>query len=178
MGSDQEDGALPKTMPFGPQASKRKKSSLVIGFNEGSRKDFITGFRKRKQQRRKQAQHEIDHRLKKAKIEARKEKKALLQGQYSGSAGDSHIITSEQDQEEEEAEYDNQEVTVKVTSAPVAASAASAELDAPQPSNEPVAADDTQPFSSRKQKGKKYRPGKAKVWNKNVARKQRRKNKR
>lgn len=49
------------------------KRKLVVEYNEGDRRDYLLGFRKRKQQRRKVAQDHINEQTKQQKHEERKE---------------------------------------------------------------------------------------------------------
>ena len=55
--------------------NKRNKTSIV--FNEASRKEFLTGFRKRKNERRKRANDQLEkeykNEVRKAKIKARED---------------------------------------------------------------------------------------------------------
>jgi ribosomal RNA-processing protein 17 len=53
-----------------------RREKLVITFDENARKDFVTGFRKRKNQRRKKAEREKTKQEKEAKRTLRAEKKA------------------------------------------------------------------------------------------------------
>ncbi len=50
-----------------------RNEKVVLTFDEDARKDYLTGFRKRKQQRRKVAQDNIKEMERKAKLDARKE---------------------------------------------------------------------------------------------------------
>ncbi|KAJ3392811.1 hypothetical protein HDU92_008167 [Lobulomyces angularis] len=56
----------------------KRDKNLVITFDENSRRDYITGFRKRKQERAKLGREKAINILKKEKAESRKEKKRKL----------------------------------------------------------------------------------------------------
>lgn len=59
---------------MGPQAKRRKVNSKTeeINFDPSARHQFLTGFRKRKQQRVKHAQEVAEQKYKEAKREERK----------------------------------------------------------------------------------------------------------
>lgn len=61
---------------MGPQAKRRKVASKVeeVNFDPAARHEFLTGFRKRKQQRVRHAQEVAE---KRAKEDARQEKKRV-----------------------------------------------------------------------------------------------------
>ena len=61
---------------MGPQAKRRKVASKVeeVNFDPAAREEWLTGFRKRKQQRAKHAQEAAE---KRAKEEARLERKRV-----------------------------------------------------------------------------------------------------
>lgn len=61
---------------MGPQAKRRKVASKVeeVNFDPAARHEFLTGFRKRKQQRVRHAQEVAE---KRAKEDAREEKKRV-----------------------------------------------------------------------------------------------------
>eukprot|EP00966_Prymnesium_polylepis_P144199 3329126-Prymnesium_polylepis.1 len=74
---------------------ERKKSgskgggSKMITFDENARKDYLTGFRKRKNERKQLSRQKIAEQVRQDKIEARAEKKATLQATRSvGLSGD------------------------------------------------------------------------------------------
>lgn len=52
---------------------KMRRDKLIVTFDEDARKEYLTGFRKRKQERRKVAQDNIKEMERKAKKEARDE---------------------------------------------------------------------------------------------------------
>ncbi|KAL5019051.1 hypothetical protein ScPMuIL_004773 [Solemya velum] len=58
---------------------RRPKTNLV--FDDTARKDYLTGFHKRKNERRKRAQHEQKEKEREERIELRKQKRELLQRQ-------------------------------------------------------------------------------------------------
>lgn len=64
---------------MGPQAKRRKVASKVeeVNFDPAARHEFLTGFRKRKQQRVRHAQEVAE---KRAKEEARQERKRVCIG--------------------------------------------------------------------------------------------------
>eukprot|EP00002_Diphylleia_rotans_P008021 TRINITY_DN17691_c0_g1_i1.p1 TRINITY_DN17691_c0_g1~~TRINITY_DN17691_c0_g1_i1.p1 ORF type:complete len:234 (+),score=74.28 TRINITY_DN17691_c0_g1_i1:45-746(+) len=57
----------------------KREDKLVVTFDEESRKDFITGFHKRKQERRRIAQEQAMKRAKKEILEQRKQKREMIQ---------------------------------------------------------------------------------------------------
>lgn len=61
---------------MGPSAKRRKLASQVeeVNFDDAARHEFLTGFRKRKQQRARHAQEVVEKRLRE---DARKEKKRV-----------------------------------------------------------------------------------------------------
>ena len=54
-------------------SSSKKRAKVVIEFNEESRREFLTGFSKRKKERRKKALRELDEKARNETIATRKE---------------------------------------------------------------------------------------------------------
>lgn len=81
---------------------KPSKRRDTIVFDESARKSYVTGFKKRKDERREQARKENEEKARKAKIEARKERRQAMQYALSGG-----IVNRTADEEDEaEAEED------------------------------------------------------------------------
>ncbi|XP_052895059.1 nucleolar protein 12 [Anopheles moucheti] len=93
------------------QALQRKKTELV--FDPQKRIEFLTGFHKRKQHRRKIAQGEMQRKLKEETKRIRTEAKEKMQNLYH-SYKPIPELTEEDKAVEQEDEYDMENVTVKV----------------------------------------------------------------
>jgi ribosomal RNA-processing protein 17 len=78
----------------------KKHGGRVITFDPAARKDFITGFHKRKTERRKKAQTKAEERARREKLEARKEKREYLKQQRSVGAGEAIVDDEDHDGEE------------------------------------------------------------------------------
>ena len=76
---------------------KGKNHGRVITFDPAARKDFLTGFHRRKTERRKRAQSKAEERARKEKLEARKEKREYLKQQRSIGQGDAVLGEDEDD---------------------------------------------------------------------------------
>ena len=81
-----------ETKQNGPK-SKRPKQKTSIVFDETSRKDFLTGFRKRKNERRKKAKEQLEKDLKEEIQRAKR--KAREDMEQAKSTGASHQIVPE-----------------------------------------------------------------------------------
>ena len=75
----------------------KKHGGRVITFDPAARKDFITGFHKRKTERRKKAQTKAEERARREKLEARKEKREYLKQQRSVGAGEAIVDDEDHD---------------------------------------------------------------------------------
>jgi len=64
-------------------------------FDEAARKDFITGFHKRKTERKQLARQKIAERVRQEKLEARKEKREWLKSQHGVGLGDGSFANAE-----------------------------------------------------------------------------------
>uniref|UniRef100_A0A182MHH8 Nucleolar protein 12 n=1 Tax=Anopheles culicifacies TaxID=139723 RepID=A0A182MHH8_9DIPT len=93
------------------QPFQRKKTELV--FDPQKRIEFLTGFHKRKQHRRKIAQGEMQRKLKEETKRIRTEAKEKMRNLYH-SYKPIPELTEEDKAEEQEDEYDTENVTVKV----------------------------------------------------------------
>ncbi|XP_035904338.1 nucleolar protein 12 [Anopheles stephensi] len=93
------------------QPFQRKKTELV--FDPQKRMEFLTGFHKRKQHRRKVAQGEMQRKLKEETKRIRTEAKEKMKNLYHSYKPLSEL-TEEDKAEEQEDEYDTENVTVKV----------------------------------------------------------------
>ncbi|XP_039136483.1 ribosomal RNA-processing protein 17 [Dioscorea cayenensis subsp. rotundata] len=69
-------GEIPPTM-VRKHIKKRalRNKSLSVSFDEKNLKDFVTGFHKRKKKRRKEAQRQLQEKVRLKRIEARKQRK-------------------------------------------------------------------------------------------------------
>ncbi|XP_053214121.1 nucleolar protein 12-like [Panonychus citri] len=65
---------------------KIKKLNLV--FDEEERKDYLSGFQKRKQERKMKAKDKIDKQMRELRIKLRKEKREKLKQAYLNQQGD------------------------------------------------------------------------------------------
>ena len=61
-----------------PRRVINKKTKTKIVFDEAARKDYLTGFRKRKDERRKQWKEKIDQQLKKEVAKIKNETKSKV----------------------------------------------------------------------------------------------------
>ena len=61
-----------------PRKAINKKNKTKIVFDENARKDFLTGFRKRKDERRKQWKEKVDLQLKKEVEKIKRETRAKV----------------------------------------------------------------------------------------------------
>eukprot|EP01112_Ceratiomyxa_fruticulosa_P002449 TRINITY_DN12562_c0_g1_i1.p1 TRINITY_DN12562_c0_g1~~TRINITY_DN12562_c0_g1_i1.p1 ORF type:complete len:276 (-),score=93.32 TRINITY_DN12562_c0_g1_i1:125-856(-) len=77
------------------------KSKLVVSFDEKSRKDFVTGFRKRKNERRKKADKEQKEALRKERVAARKEETKAIDKKVEERMRRMDGLDSESGEEEE-----------------------------------------------------------------------------
>ncbi|XP_050070757.1 nucleolar protein 12 [Anopheles maculipalpis] len=93
------------------QPFERKKTELV--FDPQKRVEFLTGFHKRKQHRRKIAQGEMQRKLKEETKRIRTEAKEKMKNLYH-SYKPIPELTEEDKAEDQEEEYDTENVTVKV----------------------------------------------------------------
>lgn len=93
------------------QPFQRKKTELV--FDPQKRIEFLTGFHKRKQHRRKIAQGEMQRKLKEETKRIRLEAKEKMKNLYH-SYKPIQELTEEDKAEDQEEEYDTENVTVKV----------------------------------------------------------------
>ncbi|EAL40543.3 nucleolar protein 12 [Anopheles arabiensis] len=93
------------------QPFQRKKTELV--FDPQKRVEFLTGFHKRKQHRKKIAQGEMQRKLKEETKRIRAEAKEKMRNLYH-SYKPIPELTEEDKAEEQEDEYDTENVTVKV----------------------------------------------------------------
>ena len=71
-----DDSNEPRKRPSNPLKRKGRNAGMgAVVFDESSRKEFVTGFRKRKLQRREKAQKEIQERVKEAKLNRRAQRR-------------------------------------------------------------------------------------------------------
>ncbi|XP_022916961.2 nucleolar protein 12 [Onthophagus taurus] len=91
-----------------PSNKKVKKRKINLVFDEDKRREFLTGFHKRKLQRKKEAQEKLEAQLK----EERKRLKKEAKESYKKLVVSNRDIVLEHVLEEE---YDDEEVTVKIT---------------------------------------------------------------
>jgi len=74
-----KSGTGAKRASFGKNTTARHKSTtLAFGeatFDDAKRKEWVTGYRKRKTARRKQAAHDAETRARKERVQARKERR-------------------------------------------------------------------------------------------------------
>jgi len=71
---------------------------VIVVYDENARKDYLTGFHKRKVQRRKVAEKQLEEKARRKKIEDRKERRLSLKAQTLPEVGE-----SEQEEDIEEA---------------------------------------------------------------------------
>ena len=86
------------------QKAKKPKGGAVITFDESARKQFLTGFRKRKNERRQHARQKIAEQVRNEKIEERKERR-----QATKAATNMHVL-DEADDDDDDDEPENAEV--------------------------------------------------------------------
>jgi len=75
---------------------------VIVVYDENARKDYLTGFHKRKVQRRKVAEKQLEEKARRKRIEDRKERRLALKAQTASAVGES-------DEQEEEIEEPNEE---------------------------------------------------------------------
>merc|ERR1712059_72262 len=75
-----------------PRKTINKNNKLKIVFDESARKDFLTGFRKRKDERRKLWKEKIDRQLKNEIRKIKDETKAKLEKGMSKANSSHHIV--------------------------------------------------------------------------------------
>ncbi|GAB1604948.1 nucleolar protein 12-like [Argonauta hians] len=64
--------------PAHKSSTTNRKTKVFIAFDENDRKNYLTGFRKRKKERQHKAKKMLEEKLKKERREIRKEKRELL----------------------------------------------------------------------------------------------------
>lgn len=94
--------------------SKRPAKKIRLIFDENERKEFLTGFQKRKKERQKKAQEELKTRAREEKRRLKVEKREILQSllgdkPIAGSSADAEVV------EDEPVTYDMPDHTVTVT---------------------------------------------------------------
>ena len=72
---------------MGKNMKVRKTSAKEIVFDEDKRRDFLTGFRKRKNERRQFARNKIAEEVRKERLEERKERREFKKTLRGGAAG-------------------------------------------------------------------------------------------
>lgn len=87
------------------KARINKVNQKTITFDEGARKDFITGFHKRRNERRQLARNKVAKQVRQERLESRAEKRVLDQERrgFDLGAGDDEDDGDEADQDEPEA---------------------------------------------------------------------------
>lgn len=93
-----------------PQKSKNRETKLFISFDENSRREFLTGFRKRKKERQRKAKQKLEEKLKEERREIRKEKREMfrtMMQNYKVAPEIKHLVDPK--------EFDVDEHTVTVT---------------------------------------------------------------
>eukprot|EP00730_Choanoeca_flexa_P011931 TRINITY_DN2944_c0_g1_i1.p1 TRINITY_DN2944_c0_g1~~TRINITY_DN2944_c0_g1_i1.p1 ORF type:complete len:191 (+),score=48.26 TRINITY_DN2944_c0_g1_i1:61-633(+) len=80
MGAEQYVPAPPEQKDIRETKGRRRRinrsNKLVVSFDPDARREYLTGFHKRKLQRKEQAKKEAEEMLRKARIQSRKEKRA------------------------------------------------------------------------------------------------------
>ena len=69
-------------------AKKSKTKGAVISFDEDARKSFLTGFRKRKNDRRQYARQKIAEQVRQEKLTARQERRVMQKEALAGASDD------------------------------------------------------------------------------------------
>jgi len=163
----------------------------VILFDEESRQEFVTGFRKRKQQRRKIAAEQLERKTKRARAQHRKERKQLLMEQYG--IPQVHAVQTESEKVDDVTIYDRSggerdgengtKVTVETRTIDPASDLPKFEEEEEEEEENreqeekegaPTQAQPLQQFPTRKDRLKqagKFKPRKKMPWSKNVTRK-------
>ncbi|GAQ83007.1 hypothetical protein KFL_001320150 [Klebsormidium nitens] len=73
----------------------RKAKGVVAVFDENARREFVTGFRKRKQQRRKQAEKENIEKERKKRIQIRKERRLAEQANIAEAGKGAQLMSAD-----------------------------------------------------------------------------------
>ncbi|XP_055321178.1 nucleolar protein 12, partial [Sitodiplosis mosellana] len=90
-----------------PKGGKKKKTELV--FDPKKRREFLTGFRKRKQERRQKAKEDLDKQVKEERKRIKQEIRDGFQDQFKKS-----FEPIELEGKLKEEEYDTENVTVQI----------------------------------------------------------------
>ncbi|GAB0097430.1 hypothetical protein DMENIID0001_130670 [Sergentomyia squamirostris] len=96
------------------QNKGRKRKKLIIEFDEKKRREFLTGFRKRKLQRKEKAKEEIEQKLKQERQQLKEEIRSNITKQFKKSFQPIPELEEQENQLDEE-EYETEDVTVKIT---------------------------------------------------------------
>lgn len=94
------------------QPFPRRKTELI--FDPEKRAEFLSGFQKRKQHRKKMAIGQMQRKLKEEKQRIRAEAKENVKKLYHSFKPIPELMEKEDEEEQEEEEYDTENVTVKV----------------------------------------------------------------
>ncbi|XP_078347083.1 nucleolar protein 12-like isoform X2 [Oculina patagonica] len=100
---------------------KLKKEKKVLVFDENSRRDYLLGFRKRKNERRKKAKEDLTKKEKERRKEFKQEKKKSMAEQMEKHRKELEALESDDENDEQEvvpsvdATYDHPEHLVTVT---------------------------------------------------------------
>ncbi|XP_043233481.1 nucleolar protein 12-like [Amphibalanus amphitrite] len=98
---------------MGKKKGKGKEPKLELVFNEKDRRDYLTGFKKRKQERRETAAKKFDKRFKQEKNRIRQEKRSKLPTHGPTVLPDNMLIS--EDAEPAAVTHDLEKHTVSVT---------------------------------------------------------------
>lgn len=106
-------------MAKGPRIKRSRTKEIV--FDEDARRNFLTGFRKRKNERRQFARNKLAEEVRKERLEERKERRQFKQEQVRGvgsSAADEEAADTDEeepDSDEEDAERTDYQIGDTVT---------------------------------------------------------------
>jgi ribosomal RNA-processing protein 17 len=97
---------------MGKNSGRAVKSQKEIVFDDSARKDYLTGFRKRKNERRQYARQKIAEEVRQERIKDRKEQREYLREQHSIGMGDGREdVEDDQESDDDEAEPANAELS-------------------------------------------------------------------
>ena len=80
---------------MGKRVAKNRSTKTAIVFDEAARTEYLTGFRKRKEERRKKAKEQIEKEVKDEIKKAKDKAREFVEKQRSGELSSSHRIVPE-----------------------------------------------------------------------------------
>ena len=149
------------------KAKINKVNQKVVTFDEAKRRDFLTGFRKRKNERRQYARNKVAEEVRAERLKERAEKREYIRqnrgfGAAANADDDDEDEGDDDGQEEEDAEAPTAELNSFLTGGMLTTTVVTPMLDEPRPANSledarPAAASSAQSAqSNQRPKQKKF----------------------